>query len=816
MPTPGRGRYERLHEPNTVDAHHGGHAAGGNTNGPRVRPGVEGRRDRPPSASTPPHTASRSVEVTVHRDGCFPVSRNAPTKLQHLALGGKGGLPHFDNLEKSETDELIYTAVFKDPDDTKLQLRQKKKGRPCKLFICMTMYNESDELFYNTFSGVVKNINYLQAEQRRAPWGPGSWTHIVVCIISDGRTKIHPRTLALLQVMGLYQEPLTTTRAKEGEENKEENNEKVKAHLFEATTVVTVDHRGNIEPSPVPIQVLFCLKEENEKKINSHRWAFNAFCPVLEPNVCVLLDVGTKPTDESIYALWKAFDKQKNLGGACGEIRVDIGKYGRNLINPLVAAQNFEYKMSNILDKSLESVFGYISVLPGAFSAYRYEALQNDETRTGPLATYFKGEKLLKTPGYRPSLADSNMYLAEDRILCFEIVCKKKKQWLLGYVKSAQASTDAPSTIDEFISQRRRWMNGSFYAGVHATTHCGRILTSGQSFIRKFCLLVLFFYNFCQLFFSYFGLSSFYLAFYFLCESATSVKSSDPFGGYGSYIITGANYMFIFTLGITVIAALGNKPKGSRAWYVLCMSVFSALFIIALYCAGYTIYLVLPRTATAWNFEALWANDTLRDIFISLMSTYGLYLVSSIISLDPWHLLTSFIPYMLFLPSFIIVLTIYSFSNLQDLAWGTKGSTAEKGALATTKGGKAFTEIPTEGSASQQWTGARQTLSRPPEETDDEKPKSTDQPDILAAHYANIRTNNLILYLGSNLLIAMWFTSSLWTTIVSQHTTETSSKVTLNLYMVGIFWSVAALALCRFVGCFLYLIFRLLRITLSC
>ena len=50
--------------------------------------------------------------------------------------------------------------------------------------------------------------------------------------------------------------------------------------------------------------------------------------------------------------------------------------------------------MSNMLDKPMESVFGYISVLPGAFSAYRYIALQNDKDNTGPLASYFKGEIL--------------------------------------------------------------------------------------------------------------------------------------------------------------------------------------------------------------------------------------------------------------------------------------------------------------------------------------------------------------------------------------------------------------------------------------
>jgi chitin synthase len=159
--------------------------------------------------------------------------------------------------------------------------------------------------------------------------------------------------------------------------------------------------------------------------------------------------------------------------------------------------------MSNILDKPLESVFGFISVLPGAFSAYRYVALQNDAKGEGPLEKYFKGEKM---HGADAGIFTANMYLAEDRILCFELVTKRKSHWVLQYVKSSYAETDVPNEISNLISQRRRWLNGSFFAAIYALVHAFDVWRSDHSFMRKMMFHLEFFYQSISMLFSWFAI----------------------------------------------------------------------------------------------------------------------------------------------------------------------------------------------------------------------------------------------------------------------------------------------------------------------
>jgi chitin synthase len=388
-------------------------------------PAPEGRQDRRGLRSA--QMAKKEVRLI---NGELILECKIPTILHSF-------LPRRDEREFTH---MRYTAVTCDPDDFVVQgykLRQNigPTVRETELFICVTMYNEGEVEFTRTMHGIMRNISHFCSRTKSRTWGKDGWQKIVVCIIADGRQKVHPRTLNALAALGVYQDGIAKNVV---------NQKEVTAHVYEYTTQVSLDEGlkfKGAEKGIVPCQMIFCLKEKNKKKLNSHRWFFNAFGRALTPNVCILLDVGTKPDSKALYHLWKAFDQDSNVAGAAGEIKTDKGKGWMGLLNPLVASQNFEYKMSNILDKPLESVFGYITVLPGALSAYRYYALQNDPTGHGPLSQYFKGETL---HGRDADVFTANMYLAEDRILCWELVAKRGEQWVLKFVKSAYGETDVP------------------------------------------------------------------------------------------------------------------------------------------------------------------------------------------------------------------------------------------------------------------------------------------------------------------------------------------------------------------------------------
>lgn len=63
-------------------------------------------------------------------------------------------------------------------------------------------------------------------------------------------------------------------------------------------------------------------------------------------------------------------------------------------------------------------------------------------------------------------------------------------------------------------------------------------------------------------------------------------------------------------------------------------------------------YQNVPHTTDGWtDWDALVHNESFIDIVISMGATYGLYVITSLLHFEPWHLFTSIIQYMLLLPS---------------------------------------------------------------------------------------------------------------------------------------------------------------------
>jgi len=698
-----------------------------------------------------------------------------------------------------------YTAATcKDPDtfmEDNFTLRQKIWNRKTELFIVLTMYNEDEVLFARSMTSVMKNIGYMCRENKHK-WSKQGWQNIVVCIVSDGRKKINAKVLDSLEVMGVYQKDVMKNQV---------NGKDVTAHIFEYTVQTCFDENMNLcgpDKGYTPVQVIFCLKEKNQKKINSHRWFFNAFGRILRPEVCVLIDVGTKPTHDSIYQLWKAFDSDPNVGGACGEIYCQLGKNCKNLVSPLVAAQNFEYKISNILDKPLESVFGYISVLPGAFSAYRYKALQNYDTpegKKGPLYAYFKGEKLHEGC----NMFKSNMYLAEDRILCFELVAKKNCKWILKYVKSAKAETDVPDTIPEFISQRRRWLNGSFFAAVYASYNWSKIYNTNHSSLRKFALTVEYVYNLVNLIFSWFNIANFYLCFHFLTDKSAGDENG-IFGKFGPYIKEILELCYIFAMLCVLVCSLGNRPQGSKKLYLICIILFAIIMVFMFAMAFYTVYRSFADNRNV-SFARRMMQPTFRNIVISLLSTYGLYLIGSLLHGQPWHMITSFIQYLLMLPSYVNILMTYAFCNTHDVSWGTKGDNTlapTSGAVKINPGEKISIELPTQSSLDERYEKLIVDIKKKEKVVKQKRDETTKQDD----DKKNFRTNLVLLWLSCNLgliIIMVKFNAIGWVNkLLNTNIKDHSDN---PVFLTFIFWSVAILSLVRFIGSTYYLIDNMLN-----
>jgi hypothetical protein len=173
----------------------------------------------------------------------------------------------FASYKTREFTHTRYTAVTCGANefaDKGYALRQQESGRHTEIFIVVTMYNEDHLLFCKTMAALMKNIKYMCSLNSNV-WGKNGWKKVVVCIVADGRNKINRKVLDILGIMGVYLDGIMKDSV---------NDNPVVAHVFEYTTQMCIsqDREKDIrirgcESGFFPMQILFCLKEKNAKKV---------------------------------------------------------------------------------------------------------------------------------------------------------------------------------------------------------------------------------------------------------------------------------------------------------------------------------------------------------------------------------------------------------------------------------------------------------------------------------------------------------------------------------------------------------------------
>ena len=402
----------------------------------------------------------------------------------------------------------------------------------------------------------------------------------------------------------------------------------------------------------------FAIKHRNQGKIESYKWFFKGFWDYMNPQYTQMIDVGSIPCWYSISTLIMHMETFKQVGGVWGEIECLIPPVKEDgtpvsfAESVILRAQYVEYKLSHYLDKALESVFGFVSVLPGAFSAYRWECINGQ-----PINEFLKGVRdEFDDTNYILPCSEANKYLAEDRIMCLEILAKKDEEWLIHYVPGSKWYTDPPYTFTQLLKQRRRWFNGTLFVSFHVLGNMWRVWhRKSSSWFRNILIMLLYLYMFVHMILSYilvgvfFGLFSVFVRAVFPTTTCTDFTSI-------SQIIETVYIIFLFlVLLLSVTVEVTWAEFGYRISSVV-MGFFSLLMI------GWAIAFAIMQE--------------LSKIGIILLLVYFLAFVVPFVFNWPRLKLFDFLKgilYVIYLtPTYINILTIYAISNLHDVSWGSR------------------------------------------------------------------------------------------------------------------------------------------------
>ena len=555
------------------------------------------------------HLFQRPDKVLTRDSDLFWMPRyNSVFLEQYLVLNRKNEISGPVHVDKT-------TGKFK-------KFSQKILSRHNQVFICSTMYHETEEEMKQLMKSI-KQIAEAGLEDTRQHTFESH-------IFFDNACAGEQLNQWALQLLGLLQDTLSI--------------EKVNTpRIF----------------TPYGIQLRYILNKtmpfyihlkDNSKVKNKKRWSQVMYMNYVlnyrmknhNKNKAFILttDADIEFTSGSVVALLDILARDGKAGAVCARTH-PLGT------GPVVWYQKFDYAIGHWFQKAAEHILGCVLCCPGCFSVFRVSAL----------------EQVLDT--YSSSVENGFDFLTkdmgEDRWLCTLLI---QKGWRLEYSAVSQDYTFCPETFEEFYKQRRRWIPSTIANLALVIDNWKKITSNNNSITILFIL-----YQFLIVFSSLISPATVILII------VSGIKALDHTANELALIIVLSIISALY--GVICIYATEKTQIGVAKILTLVFSIIMAVVISGI--------LSETLDGIITGNELKQTNQTNEDFQfpVDINAIYtGLFavtfLVTGILHLNEFVCLLHFIWYLLCLPSGYLFLIIYSVCNLNNRSWGTREGTKPK------------------------------------------------------------------------------------------------------------------------------------------
>ena len=519
----------------------------------------------------------------------------------------------------------------------------KEELRSMDVSVVVPFFNESRDELEKTLLSL-----YHQQKDLLAFGG-----ELKVLLVSDGWKNCHPTTKNYLQEIfpGNWCERLDLEKQKEVNQT----------IVIQCATKKGLNHKLEplfIDTNGKSLYISILIKTTNCKKHNSHEWFLKAFLPTYNSEFMFLTDCGTTFNKHCFFHLLKELLLHPTWTAVSGKPRLltnsDCLGFTERIIQ---AAQVFDFEATTASFTSAFSLSGMLPVIPGPCGMYRYEEMKEK-------AIPFYVETLNKGP-QNAGLLLSLLLLAEDRVLSYGAVLKAKgENACTALVPEAEFFFEAEINQEKLLPQRRRWINGTIAGYLWLLQNMHLIFEAKIPTLKKTLIV---------------GLTITQILMYLVVVFSPAFTATLLYFSISGYVFQNdrdSEYKPLFPLGYMALYGL----------YVLSHSWTNRKLIGFLHASITKINVLIMFWILIWFCLEVWQNGisfTIGLVLLSFALPFALAILSSVGGF--LRMVQSFIPFLLYLPTFTAFFGAYSFSKLADLSWGNRPATEEAQQISSLK-----------------------------------------------------------------------------------------------------------------------------------